>query len=294
MPALMVAFGIDRSAANYVGGLCRERVGSRREPNRHRRRHRYGLFRAGGAGTGVVRISEPRASELLSTSFYRYLVHSGRGGRGVGPCWALLRRRGRALHCRVNSWLRHQTGAMGRLLLINGAPSSGKSTLARCFVRDHPLALALDIDRVRSMLGGWLEQPTEAGLAARRLAMAMAHAHLSAGHDVVVPQYLGRLQFVLELEAVADQVGVDFVQIALVSDPGDAAARFARRIDRPENDEHRDAAVLQERNGGSAGLVEMYERMLRVTAARPSTRSVVTVDGEIEPTYRRMLEQLGC
>jgi hypothetical protein len=41
--------------------------------------------------------------------------------------------------------------------------------------------------------------------------IAMVHTHLSAGHDVV-PQYLGHLQFVLALEALADQVGVEFVE----------------------------------------------------------------------------------
>jgi hypothetical protein len=61
-----------------------------------------------------------------------------------------------------------------RLILINGAPGSGKSTLARMFVHDHPLALALDIDTVRGMLGRWLDEPTQAGLIARRMALEMA------------------------------------------------------------------------------------------------------------------------
>ena len=48
-----------------------------------------------------------------------------------------------------------------RLVLINGAPGSGKSTLARRYAQDHPLTLALDIDRVRGMLGRWLDTPTQ-------------------------------------------------------------------------------------------------------------------------------------
>jgi|1186.fasta_scaffold781994_1 predicted kinase len=181
---------------------------------------------------------------------------------------------------------------MVRLMLINGAPSSGKSTLARLYVKDHPLALALDVDTVRSMLGGWLERPEQAGVAARCLALAMARVHLSSGWDVVVPQYLGRLEFILELEALADQVRAEFVEIALVSDPDDAVARFTRRMEQPENDEHRGAAALQERSGGLAALGEMYERLLQVIEARPSTRSVMTVDGAIELTYRRMLDHI--
>ncbi len=75
---------------------------------------------------------------------------------------------------------------MARLILINGAPGSGKSTLARMYVDDHPLALALDIDTVRAMLGRWLDEPTEAGLIARRIALEMARVQLAAGREVVV------------------------------------------------------------------------------------------------------------
>lgn len=182
---------------------------------------------------------------------------------------------------------------MPRLVLINGAPSSGKSTMARRYAQDRPLTLALDVDTVRAMLGGWLDQMNESGLAARHLALAMARAHLLQGHDVVVPQYLGRLPFVLQLEDVAGQVGARFVEIALVSDPGDAAARFARRSASPETDGHRDAAAVQERSGGAAAFPEMYERLLEVIRARPGTRRIPTVEGEVEQTYRLVLEAIG-
>ncbi len=113
------------------------------------------------------------------------------------------------------------------------------------------------------------------------------------GHDVLVPQYLGRLDFVLRLEALAAGLGVPFVEIALISDAGDAVARFGRRARAPQTQEHHDAAALQERAGGCGELVEMYERLLAVIAARPGTRTVVTVDGDVEGTYRRLLTALG-
>ena len=92
---------------------------------------------------------------------------------------------------------------MPRLLLINGLPGSGKSTLAARYVADRPLALCLDVDVVRGLLGAWQEHPHEAGLLARRLALAMARVALHEGRDVVVPQFLGRPQFIGELEALA-------------------------------------------------------------------------------------------
>ena len=56
---------------------------------------------------------------------------------------------------------------VSRLVLLNGAPGSGKSTLARLYAERHPLTLALDLDLLRSMLGSWLDEPTEAGLITR-------------------------------------------------------------------------------------------------------------------------------
>jgi predicted kinase len=49
---------------------------------------------------------------------------------------------------------------MRSLILLNGPPSSGKSTLARRWVLGHPLALNLDIDVVRGLLGAWAEHRT--------------------------------------------------------------------------------------------------------------------------------------
>lgn len=180
------------------------------------------------------------------------------------------------------------------LVLINGVPGSGKSTLARIYVEEHPLTLDLDIDQVRGMLGRWLETPAEAGLAARDLALAMARVHLASGRDVVVPQYLGRLDFVLELEALAQQAEARFVEIALRSDPDEVVPRLVHRATTPQTLEQRDAAMLLDRNGGLEALPEMDERLLSVVAARPATRTVVAVGGEVDVTYQRMLAQINA
>ena len=183
---------------------------------------------------------------------------------------------------------------MPRLVLINGAPASGKSTLAQMYVDEHPLTLALDIDVVRAMLGRWLDDPVAAGLAARRMAIAMARVQLSAGRDVLVPQFLGRIDFVLELEHLARETGADFVEVVLLSGAQDAADRFARRSRHPETSAHRDAQALQDRSGGPEGLLAMHARLLEVVAARPRTVTVTTTDGEIAQAYRALVAQIDA
>ena len=66
--------------------------------------------------------------------------------------------------------------------------TSGKSTLARRYVEDHSLALALDIDVVRGMLGGdWSTH--RGGTHARRMAIEMSPARLGSGRDVRIRSF---------------------------------------------------------------------------------------------------------
>jgi predicted kinase len=187
----------------------------------------------------------------------------------------------------------HYREPVARLVLINGAPCSGKSTLARRYAAEHPLALALDIDVVRGMFGGWLDQPTDAGLIARRLALAMARVQLSEGRDVLVPQFLGRVDFVVELQALGDDVGATFVEVALLADPHDLVRRFAHRTAQAASPEHAYAAALLARSGGTAALQQLHQQLLEVVARRPGTCTVQTTDGGVEQAYVNLLTHLG-
>ena len=154
------------------------------------------------------------------------------------------------------------------------------------------MALALDIDTVQAMLGGWLDRPIEAGLAARTLAIEMARTHLRAGHEVIVPQYLGRVDFINQLDQLCVDVGVPFIETALTADPAEVQARFTRRSETATTASHRAAAILQQRDGGVTALADTVARIELVIATRPHTRRIRSIDGEIEATYRTLLAQL--
>src|SRR5262249_8345241 len=126
---------------------------------------------------------------------------------------------------------------MARLILLNGPPACGKSTLACRYADDHPLALNLDIDQVRSLIGGWRDDPHNAGLAARAIALSAARTHLTAGHEVIVPQLLARLTFVEQLEHLAGEVGASFHEIVLRDSKENMLRRFAAREETVGKDE---------------------------------------------------------
>ena len=172
---------------------------------------------------------------------------------------------------------------MASLVLINGAPGSGKSTLARLLVDERPLSLLLDIDTLRGQLGHWSADPQAAGMAARRLALAMIRTHLGDGLDVVVPQFLFRMPFILDLERVAAESGSLFVEIALVSSPEEAAARFAARAE-SDDPNHQDAVRLQQ-TAGAQPIEELYAALIEMLRGRPATRFVESAPGDIAGTF---------
>lgn len=177
---------------------------------------------------------------------------------------------------------------MPKLILLNGPPASGKSTIAQHLVARRPLALDLDIDIVRSLLGAWHAQPPEAGVAARKLALAMAATHLDEGRDVIVPQLLAREHFIDQLAEVALSAGARFVEIALEMTRDDAVAAFNRRSELAATEQHRDAANTVQQAGGVAALDEMYDALIALWDRRPLVRRVHVVVGDVAATVARV------
>lgn len=180
---------------------------------------------------------------------------------------------------------------MVRLILINGAPASGKSTLAHLLAQERALSLVLDLDSIRGSLGRWADDPIAAGQAARQLGIAMAEVHLRAGRDVIVPQFLQRVDLVLVLADVCRRADAEFVEVALVSDADEAAHRFAARAGSPEAN-HRAADLLQSTPGAET-IQTMYHAMIEMLRSRPATRYVPTRAGEIDRTYADLLRALA-
>jgi predicted kinase len=179
---------------------------------------------------------------------------------------------------------------MPRLILLNGAPAVGKSTLARRYADDHPFALNLDIDQVRRMLGRWRDDASQAGLLARSVAVAAAGAHLASGHDVVVPQLVARVDFIERLEETATAAGARFCEVFLLDEGPNIVRRFAERTRLAADPTHVDAGEMLE--DGEAGLIRWVDRIEALMPLRPNAMTIVSTPGEVEETYRRLLDAL--
>jgi hypothetical protein len=124
-------------------------------------------------------------------------------------------------------------------------------------------------------------------LAARRLAAALADRHLRDGHDVVVPQYLGRLPFIETLEGVAQQTGSTFREVIVLADDDVVIERFrARRAELAATGSHHPEADVDGR-AVAREIADARKNLTEIRAARPGTL-VVAATRDVDATYRAL------
>lgn len=180
-----------------------------------------------------------------------------------------------------------------RLIVLNGPPACGKSTLSRRYAEEHPLTLNLDLDRLRALIGSWRSAPGESGTLVRAAALAAARAHLAAGHDVVIPQFVAHPEFLERIERLAREVGARFHEVVLMDSKANVLRRFVERTRTSADRSHQEAHELLEAGGGLPELAAMHDRLRVVVASRPAARVVPAVEGRVEETYRAFLAALS-
>ena len=179
---------------------------------------------------------------------------------------------------------------MTALILLNGPPGIGKSTLAALYADRHPGTLALDIDSLHRLVGGWRDPENRTHDVLRPVALAMASAHLAGGRDVVLPQFLSRPDEVAAVAEVARRQRAEFHEIVLLDQRTASLDRFEDRADDSEWGTHNRALV--ELYGGRTFLASLYDALRESLPARPAATVVTSRPGAVEETYAAVVGAL--
>jgi predicted kinase len=166
--------------------------------------------------------------------------------------------------------------------LLNGPPGVGKSTCARRWVAAQATAVVVEIDDLRTSIDGW-QDDARSKQEARQMAIHVAAAHLREGSDVMVPQYLGRIDFINELEGTARAAGAAFAEMLLHADVDEIVARFeARRAEAagPAHPEHE----IEDVRGA---VVDAIARLESIAGERSGTLTIPAHDNP-EVTLARL------
>jgi len=173
-----------------------------------------------------------------------------------------------------------------RLVVVNGPPSVGKSTMARRYAEAHPMTLFIDVDEIRESISAWRDAPHEAGLRARGLVLAMTRNQLQAGCDVVVAQLYGWPDDLVRLEAVARETQSRFDEIVLMADVESTIERFSAR----GGSRFDDALASDE---GLDSIVRLHGRVVDLLRVRPNATVITPVWGDFNATYELLAAALG-
>ena len=116
-----------------------------------------------------------------------------------------------------------------KLILINGFNASGKTTIARKYIIDHSLAMAVDADGLVDCIGDWASHCEEVGRLSFDLTKAIVRTYLPSGHDVVLPYIVTTTEEAEDFESIARDCDADYYEIFLHNDKADAIALLLKR-----------------------------------------------------------------
>lgn len=179
---------------------------------------------------------------------------------------------------------------MPRLIHLNGPSRVGKSTLARRYVDEHPGTLALDLDVLVGLIGGWRDDISDVLKIARGHGLALATRHLCGGHDVVLPQLVTKQDQGLRFQEAAREADATYIEVALLVDDGEHLHRLREK--QPTNEiEARIQTWLEDPD---SDLVDRIRQHLHeYLAERPLTIRLDTTGLGEDASYERLLSVLA-
>lgn len=170
-----------------------------------------------------------------------------------------------------------------KLILLNGFAAAGKTTIAKRYITEHSLALALEADALVDNIGGWHKHEAEVRRLTFATTKAILRAYLPSGHDVVLPYLMTDAAEAAAFEAIAAACQAEYYEVLLHSDRDAAIARLLRRGRWGEAT----SPPLTEQD--LPEINKLYDRMSAALAARPPQLTIRLAGRSPAETYEELL-----
>lgn len=173
-----------------------------------------------------------------------------------------------------------------KLIILYGFASSGKTTLAKRYIDEHPLTIAVEGDQIIGMMGQWRKNEDEARSIVFGHTQSITENHLKAGYDVILPYLLSDSSQIDSFEEIAKRCDATFVEAYIDIEKGDAVNRLLERGCWGEEGSRRLTEDDREM------LINRYEHMVNAMTKRTNIKLINSEVGKIDETYNKLIETI--
>lgn len=174
-----------------------------------------------------------------------------------------------------------------KLIVLNGFAAAGKTTIAKKYIAEHPLSLALEADAIVDNIGDWIHHEDEVRRLTFDLSKAMLRVYLVAGHDVVLPYLVTNADEVEAFESIASECSADYYEFVLYSNRDDAIGRLLKR---GKWGETTSPPLTRDDMPQIEALLDKMEAAL---VGRPASIKIELNDDTPDETYYKLMQYIG-
>ncbi len=174
-----------------------------------------------------------------------------------------------------------------KVILLNGFAGSGKTTIGRMYVDNHPLAMVIEGDELIVNIGDWIDHEDDARDLIFALTKSMLATTLQGGHDTVLPYLVTNASHVAEFEQIAREHNADFYEFYLATHKDHAVQRLLNRGTWGE------AGLPPLAKEDLPQINELYDRMERTLEKRPNQIHIQIKEGSPIETYQEALKHIS-
>jgi len=173
-----------------------------------------------------------------------------------------------------------------KIILLTGFAAAGKSTIAKKYIANHSMAMAIEADNLVDNIGDWINHREEIRYITFELTKAMLRTYLPFRHDAILPYVITDATEAEAFEEIARQCDADYYEFALQNDHDAAVARLLERGTWGESTSppltNKDLPIIE----------DLYSKVEAAIALRPNLVRIDLHGQNPDDTYAKIIDNL--